>query len=292
MTVREAEKIRRDYYGKISPSEEDRFLYAEALGFLIGETRDASAMVELGAMHYEQRQFDLALKYYEMAAERGNLNAISNLGYIWYYGRTGEVDYEKAFSYFDRARQMGDLIAAYKVADMYKNGYFVAKDPARYRKIIEELYLRVKDHAHPDTPAPEIFTRLAGIRAEEGKTEEALSLYDHARKCLEWRIQVHPFFGDLTIMKWLIRDVYRLRDFDESRCMLFDLYYLLEKPVRVRFFFEGKPHEVEAVPEAGGMTVRFDDRWFRTVDDFFRKAELDGLLLTTRCEELFDFEVL
>ena len=32
-------------------------------------------------MYYEQRYFDLALKYYEMAAEYNNLYAISELGY-------------------------------------------------------------------------------------------------------------------------------------------------------------------------------------------------------------------
>ena len=49
---------------------------------------------------------------------------------------------------------------------------------------------------------------------------------------------------------------------------------------------------MEAVEEDGEIHIRFDDRWFRTVDDFFRKAELDGELLTTRYEELFDFEVI
>lgn len=38
--------------------------------------------------------------------------------------------------------------------------------------------------------------------------------------------------------------------------------------------------------------IRFDNEWFRTIDDFFQKAELDGELLTTRYEELYDFEVI
>ena len=158
-------------------------------------------MVELGASYYEDRRFDLALKYYELAAEYGNVYAISDLGYIWYYGRTGEKDYEKAFHYFDTARQMGDLIAAYKVADMYKNGYYVEKDTERYKKIIEDLYLKIKDTPYFDDPLPEIFIRLAKIRSEEENKEEALRLYDRARKVLSKRIQAHPFFGDRNIMK-------------------------------------------------------------------------------------------
>ena len=292
MTIFEAKKIINDYYENTNPSDEDHFVYSEALKFLIEETKDADYMVELGSMYYEQRDFDLALKYYEMAAEYNNLYAISNLGYIWYYGRTGEKDFEKAFYYFNCARNMGDLIAAYKVADMYKNGYFVEKDPDRYRSMIEELYPKVKDAYRLNEPLPEIFTRLAGIRTEEGNTEEALRLYDIARDFLSQRIRAHPFFGDRNIMKWMIQDIYRLRAFPKDGFSLYDLYYLLEQPVKIRFTFEGKPHEVEAVHEDEQIVIRFDDKWFRTADDFFGKAELDGEYLTSRYEELFDFEVL
>ena len=288
MTITEAKQMRRAYFALTNPTEEDRFLYTEAMKYLIAETKDPDYMVELGSMYYEQRYFDLALKYYELAAEYGNLYAISNLGYIWYYGRTGERDYEKAFYYFDKAREMGDLIAAYKVADMYKNGYFVEKDPDRYRQIIEELYPKVRNAYAPDAPLPEVFTRLARIRAEEGKKDSALRLYDRAREFLSRRIQIHPFFGDLNIMKWMIEDIYKLRAFDPEKAGLYDLYYLLRSPGKVTFTFEGKTHEAEAVPEGGGLSIRFDDRWFRTIDDFFLRAELDGERITMRYEEIFD----
>ena len=200
MTILEARNICRNYYDLTNPSEEDRFLLAEALDFLITETKEPDYMVELGGMYYEQRRFDLALKYYEMAAEYDNLYAISDLGYIWYYGRTGEKNYEKAFHYFDKARKMGDLIAAYKVADMYKNGYYVEKDYEKYKEIIEDLYPQVADTCNLEDPLPEVFTRLAKIRSEEGSAEEALRLYDIASDFLSQRIQYHPFFGNLDIM--------------------------------------------------------------------------------------------
>jgi len=292
MTVIEAKRICSDYYGKTRPTEEETFLYTEALRYLIEEQKDPGRMVELGAHYYESRQFDLALKYYELAAEHDNLYAISDLGYIWYYGRTGERDYEKAFYYFDRARRMGDMVAAYKVADMYKNGYHVAKDHEKYKAIIEELYPKVENARRLDAPLPEIFTRLARIRSEEGKRDEALRLYDEARDFLEQRIRAHPFFGDLNIMKWMIEDIYRLREFDREDVRLYDLCYLLVSPAKVRFRFEDGAHEVEAVEEDGAVVIRFDDGWFRTADDFFRNAELDGELITTRYEELYDFEVL
>lgn len=291
MTILEARRVCSDYYRNTHPTDEDTFLYTEALRFLIEEVKDADYMVELGGLYYESRQFNLALKYYELAAEFNNLHAISNLGYIWYYGRTGERNYEKAFFYFDKARRMGDVIAAYKVADMYRNGYYVEKNCEKYKAIIEELYQKVKKARRLDEPLPEIFTRLARIRAEEGNKKEALRLYDKARMFLARRIQVHPFFGDLNIMKWMIEDIYKLREFNKGNMRLYDLYYLLISPVKVRFRFEEELHEVEAIEEDGAVVIRFDNIWFHTVDDFFQKAKLDGELLTTLYEELYDFEV-
>ena len=93
-------------------------------------------------------------------------------------------------------------------------------------------------------------------------------------------------------MKWMAEDIYKLRAFDAEEMWLYDLYYLLKTPNQVLFKFEETTHEVEAVEEDGAIVIRFDDHWFRTIDDFFQKAELDGELLTTRYEELYDFEVL
>lgn len=291
MTVSEARKICRHYYDKTNPTDEDRFLFSETMEFLITETKDPGCMNDLGAFYYEQRQFELALKYYNMASMAGDLTATSNLGYIWYYGRTGKRDYEKAFRYFDKARQLGDLISAYKVADMYRNGYYVEKDYEKYRQIIEELYPKVKDARVLSEPLPEIYTRLARIRTGEGKTDEALALYDTARYFLARRIQGHPFFGDLNIMKWTVNDIYRLREFDPEFTDIYDLYYLTKEPRRVTFKFEEERHTLESVPEDGDMSIHFDDRWYRTIDDFFRNAEIDDELVTALFEELYDFEV-
>ena len=140
MTIIEAHKICEDYYRLSNPNDEDRFLVTEALDYLITETKDPGYMLELGGLYYEQKQFELARKYYELAAEYDNTAALLCLGYIWYYGRTGARDYEKAFHYFDMARMRGDVNAAYKVADMYRRGLYVERDESKYREIIEDLY--------------------------------------------------------------------------------------------------------------------------------------------------------
>ncbi len=292
MNLAQAQKIRRDYYRKTNPTGEDQFEFTEALRYLITTTTDSDYAAELGGYYYELKRFDLAKKYYEIAADGGHLGAILGLAYIYYYGRTGEPDYEKAFYYYKKAADFGDINGAYKLADMYRNGYYVEKDPARYRQIIEELYPRVQRCRSIFDPLPEVFTRLAKIRADEGETAEALRLYDRARVVLARRIQASPFFGNLTIMKWLVRDTCCLRPLDPQSITLYDLYELFTVPAKVHFRYEEEVHEAEALLEDDSLVFRLDDQWFRTIDDFFARAELDDELLTTLYEDLYGFEVI
>ena len=291
MTIKEAKEIcaRLECYDE-TLSEDDFFLYTEALGFLIEKTRKPKYMLALGSVYYARKDFDLALKYYEMAADLGSEPAIQGLGYIWYYGRTGTVDYEKAFRYFSSLKH--NIVAQYKVADMYKNGYYVEKDYDKYKRIIERLYEDVKDMENPFAPVPEIFTRLASIRTKEGETDEAIRLYSEAKDVLAQRIEDNPFFGNLTIMKYLIKNLYELKAPDLKNIDLFDLYELLTKPVKVTFMYDGEEFVVEAVEEDGEVIISFDGKWYRTTDDFFAKASIDGLRLVVIGWGLYDFEVI
>ena len=139
MTIKEAHKIIDSFAHKNNYTEDEEFEYIEALDFMIRSSADPRYMMQLGGYYYGQRVFDLALKYYEMAAELDYEEANECLGYVWYYGRTGTKDYEKAFKYFTAAAKRGNTVAKYKIADMYKNGYFVEKDYEKYKKLIREL---------------------------------------------------------------------------------------------------------------------------------------------------------
>lgn len=97
MTIPEAKDIINKYELKSILSPEEKFMMTEAFDFMIAETKGPRYMVRLGGYYYEQKKFDLALKYYEVADRFGEPWAPEGLGYIWYYGRTGEKDYEKAF---------------------------------------------------------------------------------------------------------------------------------------------------------------------------------------------------
>lgn len=290
MTLKEAEKIVRSFDENNNPSEDEVFLFTEALKFLIDEKHDPEDMMCLGGYYYEIRRFDLALKYYEMAAEYGYDQAYECLGYIWYYGRTGKVDHKKAYEYFSKLMDKGKPVAAYKVADMYKNGYYVEKNQKKYEEIIEELYPKTEDMYNAFDLVPEILTRLAGIRKEQGDIENAIELYQDAKYFLARRIELNPFFGNLNIMKWLITDLYQLKEFDHENFDLYDLYYLLNENCRVSFYYGDEELEIQS-EMANGKGIAFAGKWFLDIDSFFRDASINDYKLTGVASRLFGFKI-
>lgn len=276
MTIREAKDIIDRYELKSVMTPDEEFLLTEAFNYIIEETKDTRYMVRLGGWYYEQKDFDLALKYYEMADSYGDPWAPEGLGYIWYYGRTGEKDYEKAFRCYSRAAANGFLRSKMKVADMYKNGYFVEKDTDKYRELIEELYDLVNEGYGWDEKN-DIYIRLARIRKEQGRKEEAIELFREAREYLTSKLEYNPFFGDMNVMKWLMDDLSELTEPDMDALDIYDLYRLMKEPCKASFTYKGKGYEVESFREDdGSVSVRFGGRWYRDIDEFFKKAEIDG----------------
>ncbi len=293
MTVKEARKIVAEYADNTkSVTEEDFFLFAEAMDFLINEEHQPQDMMYLGGVYYEMKRFDLALKYYEMAATYDYDDAYEGLAYIWYYGRTGQRDYKKAFENFSKLMNKGNLVATYKVADMYKNGYYVEKNLDTYKEIIEKLYPKVITCRNVFDPVPEVLTRLARIRTEEGELEEAVNLYLMSKNWLAQRIGYNAFFGNLNIMKWLIDDLYELIEFDEDYFDFYDLYYLLKSPHKISFDYEDEAYLVESQLEGDECVVCFNGKWFHSRDDFFKEALIGDTKLTTIYADLYGFEVI
>ncbi|MCR5595537.1 MAG: hypothetical protein K6G12_06800 [Lachnospiraceae bacterium] len=291
MTVKEARKIVNSFADNDNPSGDDEFMFIEAMGFLIEEEHNPADMMYLGGYYYELKEFDKAIKYYEMAAAFDYDPAYEGLGYIWYYGRTGKRDYKKAFHYFSILKDKGDPVSTYKIADMYKNGYYVDKDEEKYEQIIEELYTKVRTMRNVFDPVPEVYTRLARIRVKYGQKDEAVELYLYAKDFLAQRIKYNAFFGNLNIMKWLIDDLYELIGFDKDYFDLYDMYYLLKKPCKIVFLYEGEWQKTEVVAEGNECNICFNGKWFRGRDEFYSQAVLNDHKLTSIYDELYGFEV-
>ena len=292
MTVTEARELIAEFDENKKFSKEEEFTFIEAMNFLIDTLHDPHDMMYLGGYYYEQRLFDLALKYYEMAAEYDYDSAYECLGYIWYYGRTGVKDYKKAFEYFSKLKDKGDFVATYKVADMYKNGYYVEKNQQVYEEIIEELYPKVKKCTNLFDPVPEVYTRLARIRADQGKKREAVNLYFVAKDFLAQRIRYNAFFGNLNIMKWLIDDLYTLIEFDEYDFDFYDLYYLLKTPNKITFTYNGEEQTLESEQDGAECAVCFNGKWYHNRDDFFKDACIGDTKVTALYRRFRDFTVL
>lgn len=291
-SISEAQSAVERFESDNAPTKDGEFMYIEALHYLFDETGEGEYISRLAGYYYEQRRFDLALKYYEQAADKGVLHAFEGLGYIYYYGRTGEPDYEKAFMYYSKAAETGSLSSAVKIADMYKNGYFVEKNYDEYKRHIMQLYPKVKNARLLDDPLPEVYTRLAKIYAGDGEYDKARKLLAEARPFLEQRMMCNPFFGTLNQLNYLISDYYSITEFDAENFELYDLFYLLKKPVRVRFRYDKEQHIVESADGETEPEICFDGKWFRTCKDFFMNAQADGTRLTALCYDLFGFEVI
>ncbi len=282
LTIARAKEIVDKYYAKSCPTKEDDFSFAESLEYLIHETGESNYMMQLGGWYYARKQFDLAEKYYLLAAELKDVGAYECLGYIYYYGRVGKPDYQKAFENFKLASEAGDIIASYKMADMYRNGYYVEKDEEKYASIIKSLYPKIRTAKNVFDPLPEIYSRLAKIYQKEGKTEEAIQLLLTAKDFQGQRLKYNGFFGDLTIMKYIVLDLYDLIEFDSENMDLFDLYYVLKYPAKVLISIYPKKYTVEAIEENNHIYIRFNDQNYENVDELFLRAKVKNERLSAQ----------
>ncbi len=150
------------------------------------------AMNDLGAMYYDgkrgcEQSFQKAVHYYEMAAHKGNLIAHENLGYCWYYGRTGKKDHEKAYRYFAYGALCGNLTSLYKLGDMYLNGYYLPKSDYQAYNMYLRCMTQMTDEQAPISAGP-VYLRLGkmylyGIGTEKD-LKSALVCYQKAEAFL------------------------------------------------------------------------------------------------------------
>lgn len=315
MNIAEARAIIREYYQNPNPGEEDKFVFEEAYGVLIERFHNPADMHNLAFHYLEQRRHDLELKYLEMAAEYNFPNSLEELGYIWYYGQTGQVDYKKAYEYFTRAAKCGDDMvtawARHKIADMYHHGYYVEKDEARYREMLVSLYHDIKD---PDgayyryrlqgMPYADVALRYAGVRAKEGAADEAARMLREERAVLSEIIRNNPeWWGNIEVMEQVVRLQHEVAGEAPGRLDVYDVCWLIDRPCKVAFLYDGRRFIVEVVKEDGDVedadgdsdaqenVIKFDGHWFRTAREFLEKAVIDGNKLVCLYDELYDMEV-
>ena len=292
MKYEDAMAIRDDYYEISEPSVDDDFAFTEALGELIRESGHPRYMAELAWFYCGRKRFDLEEKYLLMAAECGYGPAFEELGYMYYFGQNGEKDFAKAFEYYTKGAQPdeygneGSLWCVYKLADMYRFGCYVAKDVGRYREMIEEAYGKVKNARTLGEPFPEIAYRLAGIRAEQGREQEALTLLRKAKRFLAERLSYDPFWGHIEVMGRIVLMMHRLAPSGGVKADFYDLFFLTQRPGSYALTRMGQPLVLSVTQDSEGLAIEFCGRYYRDFADLCGKASVDGRRVTEIYDEL------
>ena len=85
-------------------------------------------LTDKGANLYKKDTYYQSVEYYRLAAAMGEVQAISNLGYCYLYGRDIEANTSIAIGYFTIAANIGNIDAAYKLGDIYSSDKWGVKD--------------------------------------------------------------------------------------------------------------------------------------------------------------------
>lgn len=288
-------KVSSEFYKKDDPTEAEQFEFVEAMEYLIKtDSVPYVYMFNLATYYRDIKNFDLERKYLEMALNEGCDLANIGLGYIWYYGYTGETDYGKAFRYFTAGVETGTTKCEYKIADMYLNGYFVDPDPDKYYNMICDLFLRVSPSRgiSYSVPFPEVAFRLAEYHyLDEDDTEWDLDLLFDARDFLVERQMRYPFWGNIKTMRRILELTAAFCGNNFDMVDIYDILCLDSTNIKISFKYNGLKQELFVLEENGDDIVKYNDKWFRSPDEFLEKGRLpDGVRITTAIYDITELK--
>jgi TPR repeat protein len=89
---------------------------------------DAAAQERLGLRYLNAKDFKEAFKWYQKAADQGNVGAQNNLGSMYNLGEGVEQDFKEAVKWYQKAADQGDAIAQDNLGGMYVRGQGVLED--------------------------------------------------------------------------------------------------------------------------------------------------------------------
>ena len=103
------------------------------------EAGDAEAQYQMGLKYYNGRvnvdvDYKKAFEWYQKAAEQGHVKAQNNLGLMYQTGQGTSKDIQKAIYWYEKAVEQGNIKAHVNLADIYYEGTSVKKD---YEKAYE-----------------------------------------------------------------------------------------------------------------------------------------------------------
>ena len=119
------------------------------------EEKTAKQMNDIAEDYYngsngKTQDYAKAVKWYRMAADKGDADAQHNLGYCYYFGEGVTQDYAEAVKWYRKAADQGHASAQYNLGLCYKNGRGVTKDLDKskelWRKAAAQGHKRAKEY--------------------------------------------------------------------------------------------------------------------------------------------------
>ena len=83
---------------------------------------------------YYKGDYTTALRLYRPLADKGNVDAQHNLGFMYENGRGVPQDYVQAVAWYRKAADHGDAVAQFNLGFMYENGQGVPQDYVQAHK--------------------------------------------------------------------------------------------------------------------------------------------------------------
>ena len=130
--------------------QDGEILLMEALYYLMHEKNDPAMMEWLGDIYNEKGRYDLAYKYWNKAVQAGMKAKLCSIGELWFTGKLGTPNYEKAYKCFNiciglvgETEIEEEVLKQYRnysklrIADMYRDGLYLEQNYKKYKDIVE-----------------------------------------------------------------------------------------------------------------------------------------------------------
>lgn len=275
---KEAQKMRSDYLHGDIKGENGKFLHYESEKNLeeVSYRYDHPFLTDT---FWEYKRFDKIKALYEESP--GNPWLQKRMGDIEFYGYLGAPDYKKAFEYYSLAAKCGHLGAKFQLGQMYKQGLFVKRNPAKYEKLTKQIFKTV------EKICPKLFflfnyaiLELSYIEQEKGNPEKSLEYALLAKAALTDVLSCDDVRANETDGE-LIRHLRSLTGIDKSDLDLLDLFVLLSSPCTVGLTIQNRDLFIKSYYEKNRLIVKFNGKHYNGVSEFMGYARLSGKRLTT-----------
>lgn len=84
--------------------------------------------------NFDQKNYQVAMKYYLKAAKHNNFDAVNDIGYMYSNGLGVEQDEQKAFQWFLKAAKLGNPMSMYSLGRCYYYGRGTPRDISKAKE--------------------------------------------------------------------------------------------------------------------------------------------------------------